>query len=367
MAKQKKRADGRIEGSFMFNGRQIHVYGKTKAEVSLKIHKKRQELESRKESRDNPTFGEYYIKWTEARRGSVRSNTIRTQASQYKDISSIVIKSTGQTFVDMKLSEIKPEDIVELQRKLKEKDRTTRTINDIMSHVKHVFKTAVKDHTIEYDPCLTVKPLRRTEECASDTTHRALSKEETAAFLKAAEGSYYYDVYRMALNTGMRIGEISALHTDDIKDGLINVERTITRLEDGSYIIGDSAKTKAGRREIPVNDNIREIIGHQMKINRLLDGIVLHDRIFKAPERGLLMSTPVNRDLKKICAAAEIKPFTIHALRATFATRLIEQGVNPRTVQDLLGHQKFETTMNLYVHVLNQTKIETMKSIIIAV
>ncbi len=58
--------------------------------------------------------------------------------------------------------------------------------------------------------------------------------------------------------------------------------------------------------------------------------------------------------------------FAMHAFRATFATRLIEQGINLRTVQELLGHADFRITMNLYGHVLDNTKRDAMESVRIA-
>lgn len=222
---------------------------------------------------------------------------------------------------------------------------------------------------IDYNPCKIVKPLKRTEECARDTHHRALTVEETKAFFAEAKDSYYFDVYRFAINTGMRCGEIGALYNTDIKDNMINVERTITRLENGSYIIGESAKTENGRRKIPVNDAIKEIIQHQKSLNKILhnsDIVQIKDRIFKAREGGILMATPTDRDIKRICKRIGMQYFTMHAFRATFATRLIEQGINPRTLQELLGHADFRITMNLYGHVLDNTKRDAMESVRIA-
>lgn len=371
MAKKRKRktarTDGRIERTFMFDGRRIHIYGSSKQDLDRKEYEKRLQLESGKKNREDPTITDYYEIWTDNRRGIVKESTIHSQKCQFHNAANIIIDSAGRRFGKMRLSEIKTDDVREVQRKLLLFGHTTQTVNDIIAHLKHVFKTAVNERRIDFNPCTLVKPLKRTEERARDTIHRALTEKETRAFLTAAAGSYYYDVYRMALNTGMRIGEIGALLTDDIKDDLITVERTITRLENGSYQIGESAKTEAGRRVIPVNDNIREILEHQTAINRAIDGYAIHDRIFKAPERGLLMSTPINRDIKVICAAAGIRYFTLHALRATFATRAIEQGINPRTIQEILGHSDFAITMNLYGHVLNQTKIDAMKKLVIAV
>ena len=382
MARQKKRADGRFQKSFTFNGSRYYVYGRSMQELDEKKDQLKAKLKAGKEAHDNPTFEQYYRTWTDNRRGSIREATLHSQAKQYNIFSAVKIESTGKEIGKMKLSEITVDDIREVQKKLVNKKRpagedgqeralyTTQTINDILAHVKHVFKTAVEERKIDYNPCTLVKPLKRTEERARDTFHRALTKEETKAFFEAAEGSYYYDVFRMAINTGMRIGEIGALYTSDIRDGMITVERTITRLENGLYEVGESAKTEAGRRTIPMNDTIREIIEHQKGINRMLEGdkvMQLHDRIFKAPGRGLLNSTPPNREIKRICNSIGIEPFTMHSFRATFATRAIEQGINPRTIQEILGHSDFSITMNLYGHVLNETKKEAMKQLVIAV
>ena len=168
----------------------------------------------------------------------------------------------------------------------------------------------------------------------------------------------------------MRCGEIGALYTSDIRDGKIYVERTITKGDSGNYEIGDSVKTGNGRRQIPLNDALREIIEHQREINKLFEGdriVEFRDRIFKAPERGLLMATPADREIARICKRTGIEKFTMHAFRATFATRCIEAGINPRTVQDLLGHADFGITMNLYGHVIDETKAQAMNELRIVI
>lgn len=369
--KVNKRADGRIEGSFVFNRKQYHVYARTTAELEEKKAAKRKELEENKHNHDDPTFDAYYKAWTDARRTSIRESTLHSQASQYNAVKDFRIKETGKTFKELRLSEITIDDIREVQRMLYEDEkRTTQTVNDVISHLSHVFKTAVDEEKIRKNPCRLVKPLKRTEEYARDTTHRALTQKEVSAFLEAAEKSHYYDTYRMALNTGMRVGEIAALYTTDIDNDKINIERTLTRCEDGSYRIGDNAKTEHGKRSIPVNQTIEEIIAHQKKQNQILFGdnvLPIRDTIFKAPEGGLLMSTPINREIKRICKRTGIEYFTMHAFRATFATRLIEKGVNPKTVQELLGHADYSITMNLYGHCLDETKKEAMEKLVIAV
>ena len=59
------------------------------------------------------------------------------------------------------------------------------------------------------------------------------------------------------------------------------------------------------------------------------------------------MATPAGREINRICKRTGIEKFTMHALRATFATRCIEQGIDARTFQELLGNADFGLTMNL--------------------
>ena len=79
------------------------------------------------------------------------------------------------------------------------------------------------------------------------------------------------------------------------------------------------------------------------------------------------MATPVDREIKRVCKRTGIEHFTCHAFRDTFATRAIEQGVAPRTLQELLGHSDFSLTMNLYGHVLDDTKEKAMNALQIVI
>ena len=167
----------------------------------------------------------------------------------------------------------------------------------------------------------------------------------------------------------MRIGEIGALKSSDIKKDMIHVQRTVTRTELGNYVIGESAKTKAGRRSIPIGEQLKDVIKEQQRLNKDIDGKVASkdDLVFKASERGILVASPIDRDIKKICKLINIEPFTMHAFRATFATRAIESGMNPKTLQEILGHSNFNITMSLYGHCLDDTKKQEMNNINISI
>lgn len=375
MARRTKRADGLMQKSFRIKikgiNKQFVVYGHTEKELSEKEQAKREEIERGIDKQENPTLSEYYDRWLKGRKETVSEATLRTQEKIFNIIKNEKIEELSNIcFGDMKIKDIDIDNLRSLQTRLK-CNRKTRTVNDYLAFLKHIFSDAYKERVISYNPCLLLNNLKRTEEKARDTHHRALSIDEQKAFFECdrCRNSYYYNVFRFAISTGLRIGEIGAIKYSDIRNDMIHIERTITRNETGAYIIGEDAKTEAGRRTIPMNEQIKSIVAEQKKINQLLDGgvISMNNLLFKAVERGLLMATPIDREIKRICKDAGLEPFTMHAFRATFATRAIESGMNPKTLQEILGHSNFNLTMSLYGHCLTDTKKQEMDSIVIAI
>jgi integrase len=361
-----KRKDGRFTKSFTFQGKRYFVYAANNEDLFEAERKKREELEKGVDRRNNPSFYEYYERWSEDRRGQVTEATLRTQEKTINVIKEIKIMPLNKKFGDIKLKEITIEDLRELQKKLKE-NRQCETVNYYMALVKHIMSDATKQRLLDYNPCVLIKNYKRQEETARDTIHRALTIEEQKKFFSCSryKESAYANIMKFAINTGMRAGEIGALKSTDIYDGLIHVQRTITRNEYGIYIIGKDAKTKAGKRVIPLNDQIEAILEEQKKCNKILFGSETADNglLFTATEGGILNVTAIDRDIKKICQSVNIEPITMHAFRATFATRALEAGMAPKILQEILGHKSFSMTMDLYGHVLNDTKINAMNGL----
>lgn len=375
MARRTKRSDGLMQKSFRIKvkgvSKQFVVYGHSEKELSEKEQAKREEIEKGILKQDNPTIAEYYSRWVEGRRGTVTEATLRMNDKFFGIIRKITIPDLSNIkFGDMRMKDIDIEVLRVVQKALKE-GRKTQTVNDYMAFIKHLFSDATKERVIEYNPCVLLNNLKRSEERARDTHHRALSLDEQKAFFECerCKRSAYYNVFKFAINTGMRIGEIGSLRYADIRDNTIHVERTITRTEAGSYRVGDNAKTAAGRRTIPINEQIAKIIEEQKALNSVLNSGVssINEFLFKAVEGGLLSASPIDREIKRICKAAGIEPFTMHALRATFATRAIESGMNPKTLQEIMGHSNFNLTMSLYGHCLADTKRQEMGAVIIAI
>ncbi len=358
----KKRKDGRYQRKFTVDGVHCVVLGRSKAELDRKEYEKRQQIESGQATRKNPTMNEYFEKWIAAQEGHLKVATVYGYKSVYQTCRNIKIGSV--CFGSLRLLDVTTDDIRELQASLSNQLHTA-TVNNKMGIIKAMFNSAMNENRIQFNPCKPVKNLKRKEPETRETIHRALTNEEVTLFMDKAKDSFYYDVYRLALATGMRTGEIEALTMRDIHDGFIWINRTVTRAETGGQTLGDSPKTHHGERRIPLNESIKEILEHQKGINAMLYGniVSMNDCLFKSPKGQIIDDSRLNANIKKICKEIGIEKFAMHAFRDTFATRCIEAGINPKTLQELLGHANFNITMSLYGHVQDDTKIAAMETL----
>lgn len=351
MARLRKRADGRYQKAVTIHGKRYTVLAADADGLRIKENELRDRIEKGYERRNNPTFAVYVSDWTDRRRDSVKESTLRAQGVWLNTICAVMIPDADKTFGELHLSEIRPADCFTLQTEL-QKDHSTRTTNDYMALVRQILEDARKQRTIDYNPTDTLKKLRRTEPAARDTIHRALSEDEVNSFREAFKDSYYLPLADFLLATGCRMGEACCLRQCDIKSDHIEITATVTRTTTGLER-GESGKTKAAERNIPLNDEIKDIIARQQAQLNILNGgnVVRFDGLlFSGMQGGLLSPNVFDRAIKAACIKAEIEPFTSHSFRATFISRAIAAGLNPKIVADLVGHDDLSMTLKLYGH-----------------
>ena len=369
----KKRKDGYLRIKFTVDGKQYEVYAKTMKEAKEKELVKRQQIADKIYQKGKGlTYNAYFERWHDNRRDKVAGQTLRQEVVFHKALSDTPIDKAGTKFGKLKLTEIERQNIFDLQRALLEAVKDdgsrrfgTRSINGMISLVNHVLSDALTDRIITWNPAKGVKPVKRTEPKARDTIHRALTEEETRTFIEASAADWYAPLFRFLLSSGCRIGEAGALKVSAVRGGKVFINGTVTRSEFGGYEIGDTAKTVAGVRSIPYTRDIKDAVEAQRAANNIKFGNVqsMDGCIFKAPEGGILRESRVNASIAKICKRAGIEKFTAHAFRDTFATRAIESGMNPKTLQEILGHSDIGMTMNLYAHVMENTKENEMQRV----
>ena len=257
-------------------------------------------------------------------------------------------------------------EILSFQKDISEKLAIT-TCNGVMRTLKIVLHDAVHDDIIIKSPADGIKALKEIKK-ATETYHRALSEQEQKNFMQEMAKDYYYEFVSLLLCTGMRIGEAAALTWSDIdyKQNVIHVTKTVTFNEDSTVSIG-SPKSKAGKRDIPLNDTIKGVLLDQRK--KLGNVLPMNEnRIFTSVYGGIVHNHAINRAISAALTRLEkqgkpVDHFTAHALRDTFATRYIEQGGNPQTLKTILGHSSLAMTMDLYSHVLPNTKQKEMDNL----
>lgn len=153
----------------------------------------------------------------------------------------------------------------------------------------------------------------------------------------------------IALNTGMRIGEICGLEWADVDlvHRTIRVRQTYSEVYNcvtgATHRVLSSPKTKTSNREIPISTPLYNVL-RQLKRTATTPYIVIGTA-------GKPVAPRVYRDyFSRLLARLQVPRIVFHGLRHTFATRCIESGCDPKTVSTILGHCKVALTLDLYVH-----------------
>ena len=187
---------------------------------------------------------------------------------------------------------------------------------------------------------------------------RTLNAKEARQLLDAAGDDPFEALYVLALTTGMRQGELLALHWRDIDltAGTLQVRGTLQRGADNELEIREP-KTKSSTRRIllpqlAVDALVRHIGRQREKREKAGDAW---------DDRGLVFTNeigrPVNalnlwgRSFRPLLKRAGIEGLRFHDLRHSAATLLLEQNVHPKVVSEMLGHTEIGITLDLYSHV----------------
>jgi hypothetical protein len=130
------------------------------------------------------------------------------------------------------------------------------------------------------------------------------------------------------------------------------VNKTLTKDRNEKVIMGDSTKTYAGIREIPIPEFMRDSIVLQIKMAENNKD----KQLFVNTSGGYVNPVNANRHLKEITKKMGMKPVTTHVLRHTYGTRCIEAGMRAVALQRLMGHKNVSVTLNTYTSIFNKYK-----------
>lgn len=319
---------------------------------------------------DNITVLELVQKYLSLKTG-VRHNT----ASNYKFVVNIIKK---EPFGNVPIRRVKQSDAKAWFIKLQKDGRGYSTIHTIRGVIRPAFELAVNDDLLIKNPFQF--PLSSVV-INDSVTREAVSPEDMERFLNFVRNdnhfSRYYEGMYILFHTGLRISEFVGLTIKDIdfKEKKIHVNHQLQRKRNMEYIIEDT-KTSCGTRDVPmtkeVADCFRKIIANRKKchVEPMIDGYVGFLYLDKndKPMVALHWEKYFAHVIKKYnkLNKVQIPKITPHMCRHTFCSNMAKAGMNPKTLQYIMGHADISVTMNTYTHVSGDDALKEMERLCVA-
>lgn len=366
-----QRKDGVYQGRYKDRFNKIkYIYGTKLSEVKKELAVAIAENVQFTSIRDDIKLDDWFKRWVEVyKKKSVRPNTLREYTHIYnKNISPILGNHNINSFVKSDIQQL-IDKIADDNYKYERQSKIKVILNDM-------FSRAIEDDLMIKNPAKGVK-LRADKELKAFT----LTTKQQIEFLEASKGTFYDNLFNVALNTGLRPGELFALTLDDIHfdEGYIDVNKTLVYqkyLDDTCKTFHiEPPKTKQSYRQVPINSECLKYLEKQFELKDIVkckrpkeQNNYLFVTSYNTPLNSQVYSDSIKAIVKQINLARsfdnEFPVFSGHTLRHTFATRCFESGIEPKVVQSYLGHATLKMTMDLYTHVTEERAAADIERIV---
>lgn len=298
----------------------------------------------------------------------VRHNT----RANYNFVRNILEK---EEFSRRLISSVKLSDAKLFLIKLQTDGRGYSSIHSIRGVLRPAFQMAVDDDLIRKNP---FQFELATVIVNDSVTREAITRDEERKFLKFIQDDNYfcryYDGIYILFKTGMRISEFCGLTVSDIdfEHHTIRIDHQLQRKRNMEYVI-ESTKTTAGTRTIPMRPDVEECFRHIIQARKrplvepMIDGYAgfLYLDKNEMPMVALHWEHYFAHICKKYNGIYKVQMprITPHVCRHTFCSNMAKSGMNPKTLQYLMGHSDIGVTLNTYTHLGLQDAEEEMNRI----
>lgn len=300
----------------------------------------------------------------------VRHNT----RSNYNFVVNVIKK---EDFGQKRIDKIKVSDAKEWLIKMQQIDgRGYSSIHTIRGIVRPAFQMAVDDDLLVKNP---FEFQLNTVVVNDSVTREAITRQQERDFLEFVKNDKhfckYYDGIYILFKTGLRISEFVGLTKKnlDFENSRIIVDHQLQRTRDMKYIIEDT-KTESGERMVPMTPEVKEafqrILANRKnpKVEPMVDG---YSGFLFLDKNGRPMVAlhwekyfqHIREKYNKIYRV-QMPKVTPHVCRHTFCSNMAKSGMNPKTLQYIMGHSDISVTLNVYTHLNYDDAEEEMQKVV---
>lgn len=292
---------------------------------------------------------------------SLKTGVSHNTRSGYKTVINILNK---EAFGKLRIDKVRLSDAKAWLIKLQQVDgRGYSSIHSIRGVLRPAFQLAVDDDLIRKNPF----GFELASVIVNDSvTREAITRKQERELLKFIKEDKhfcrYYDAIYILFNTGLRISEFCGLTFSDIEfdQKRIKVDHQLQRTSQMQYVIQDP-KTESGIRYVPMSEEVvacfRRILANRVapKVEPMVDGYAgflfldKNDRPMVALHWEKYLQHIVEKYNK--IYRIQMPKVTPHVCRHTFCSNMAKSGMNPKTLQYIMGHSDISVTLNVYTHV----------------
>lgn len=367
-AGESMRADGKYQFKYHIAGKPHFVYSwKLEPTDKLPAGKKPclslRELEKQigfdLESQLDPMKRNITVNELVERYLSTKTGAKHSTVANYNFVKNILKK---EEFSEAKIADVQTSDAKLFLIKMQSDGKGYSTVKSVRGVLRPALQMAVDDDILNKNPF----EFQLAGVVVNDShTRTAITREQMRQFLKFVhdDNCYckYYEVVYILFHTGMRISEFCGLTLKDIdlKNRIVNIDHQLQRTSDMQYVI-ESTKTNAGTRKLPITEEVAKCFQaiiedrEPQQREKMIDGyagFLFYDKdnnplVAMHWEHRFNHMVQRYNDIYRI----QIPNITPHVCRHTYCSNMAKSGMNPKTLQYLMGHSDIGVTLNTYTH-----------------
>jgi integrase len=343
------RKDGRAAASIMIDGKRITKYGKTKTEAMQKLQEHLDKLKKGEiVTGPKQIVEEYLAYWLE------NVHRLEIELTSLQNYRLILRVHLIPAFGKLQLTQLTRDKVQKFYV-----DKLDAGYAPAYIAKMHVLLSAALKHAVDSD--ILSKNVCRGVKLPKKVKHKphVLNKEQCKRLVAAARGCRLWFLILVAITTGLRLGELLALHWDDfdLNNLRIRVDSSLARVT-GKGLFEKQPKSQSGIRRVMLTQAVIDAIpGQKDYIATIREKAGLkwqeQDLVFPNLYGKYMASERVENEFKAVLGEASLPlEVTPHDLRHSLATLLFAAGVNPKVIQEALGHANISTTLGMYGDVL---------------